>query len=1061
MIAKLISHRATAWLAVASIFIFGFMTYRSLPREAAPDVKVPVVMITTTYIGVSPEDVETLITLPLENELAGIKDLKKMTSTSAEGMSLVSLEFEPEVVISDALQRVRDRVSRAKTDLPDEADEPTIREVSFSDVPVLIVTVAGPIDEEELKRYGERLKDAFDRIPGVLETNLSGGRTKALRVQLDPRRLEVYGLSSRDVVNAIADENVNIPGGEVRSGDASYLLRVPGKLETTAAIESVAVKRVGGRPVFVRDVGAVVDGFEDRTSYSRMNGQTAVSIAVKKRAGANILQVAEAVKAELAVQEAKWPQGVKAEILGDQSRFIADTVSELENSIITALLMVVAVILFFMGVRNSLFVAVSIPLSMLLGLVVIWALGITLNMVVLFSLILVLGMLVDNGIVLVENIYRHVEEGADLVTASIRGTKEVAMPVTASTLTTVAAFAPLMFWSGIMGGFMGFLPKTVVIVLLSSLAVAIAILPVLTSRFMKRPKATVRKVDERSRLMTLYERTLRWAIGHRYLSAGLGLASLVGSVWAYGMLNHGTEFFPDVEPDRATVTVNAPDGTDLEATDRLVRRVETVLAAQANVEVYVAETGVSGGGEPTEGAMAAPNRARITVEFLPHSTKAKPGDRLRVEDTRLTIDRIRNELAEIPGAEFIVDKERQGPPVGPPIAVEISGDDFDELGAIAAQAKRKMAALPAITDVSDDYRVGRPEMRLRIDRGAAKKIGASSQKVAGTVRTAVAGSTASTVREGEDEIDIVVELAPEHRDDLQSVLALRVPGSDDGQPRTYPVPMSAVASYELAGGSGSIRHIDQKRVVTIEAAVVEGQNENAARERVQAFLATLELPEGYSARLGGADDEQRKAQAFLATAFIVAIFLIAFVLVTQFNSFTVPLIILGSVVLSMVGVLWGLVITGTPFGILMTGIGVISLAGVVVNNAIVLLDYVRSLQKQGLEMTEALVRAGLVRFRPVMLTALTTMLGLLPMALGISVDFSEMRLLIGGSSAAWWGPMAVAVIFGLAFATILTLVMVPTLYALLEDLRGKVRGLAERLRKAAPPSRVGAAEGTV
>lgn len=1046
MIAAIVRHAPTVLVATIAIFVFGLLSYVSLPREAAPDVKIPVVMVTTPYIGVSPADIESLVTIPIENELAGIRDLKKMSSTSAEGASIISLEFEPDVVIEDALQRTRDRVNRARSKIPDDAEEPSVREISFSDVPILLVTIAGPADEESLKHLGERLEDEVKRIPGVLDATLTGGREREIRVEVDPRRLAAYGLALTDVQSAIGNENVNIPGGEVKTGDVTFLLRVPGEFTEASQIEGVAIKRKGDRPVFIRDVARVVDGQAKRSSYARMNGQTAVSLAVTKRVGANIVDIADQVKQVVASQSATWPTGVKARVLADQSKFIRDTVRDLENNIITALILVVGVLLFFMGARSSLFVAISIPLSMLISFAVLDTLGITLNMVVLFALILALGMLVDNAIVVVENVYRHMEEGLGIVEAAITGTKEVAIAVTASTATTVAAFLPLLWWTGIMGQFMGFMPKTVIIVLTASLVAAVGILPVFLSIGLK-PSDSAGSQDARydGPLFTRYRQVLEWSIRNRYLSLGAGVLSLFVTFGIYGVFNHGTEFFPDSEPDRATIAVRLPDGTDLEATDRVVRRIEAVLSAQENVDVFVAETGVAGGGSKLGGSQAAANAARITVDFLPDRNSAKDGDKIRIEDTRRTIDRVRAALAQIPGAELSVDKERTGPPVGKAIAVEVVGADFNEVGALAAQVRRQIRGLKGVTELSDNYRVGRPEMRLRIDRGAAKRVGASTVAVANTVRTAIAGTKASTLRDGKDEYDIVVQLDETTRDSLQEVLGLRIAGRLDTSPDNFPVPLSTVARYELAGGSGSIRHVDQELVVTIEGDVVQGFNENAVRKDVEKLIGEIATTEGYHLRMGGANTEQKKAQEFLGRAFLIALALVAAVLVTQFNSVTKPAIIMASVVLSLIGVLWGLLLTGTSFGVIMTGLGVISLAGVVVNNAIVLLDYVEQLRDRGVGVQEALVTAGLTRFRPVMLTAVTTVLGLLPMALGVSFDFFSFKVLIGGRSADFWGPMAVAVIFGLAFATVLTLVLVPTMYSILEDMRAfwaRLRGVA-------------------
>jgi len=1055
MIAGLVRRGSTVLLITVSIFLFGLWSYITLPREASPDVEIPVVMVTTPYVGVSPEDIESLVTNPLEDELAGVKDLKKMSSTSAEGISLITMEFEPEAVIDDALQKVRDRVSRARPDLPEDVEETSVSEVSFSDFPIVIVTIAGPIDEEDLKELGERLRDDVKEISGVLDAKLTGGRTREIQVQVDPVRLNHYGLALTDVIGAIGDENVNVPGGDVDAGEASVLLRVPGEFEDPAEIENVAIKRKGDRPVFVRDVARVVDAFEDRETYARMNGQPAVSLAVSKRTGANILEVVDAVKARASEHQEKWPEGVSFRTLGDQSEMISSMVSDLENGIVTALLLVVGVLIVFMGVRSSLFVAVSIPLSMLLAMVVVQAFGMTLNMIVLFSLILALGMLVDNAIVLVENIYRHAEMGKPPRQAAIDGTKEIAVAVAASTATTVAAFAPLVFWTGVMGQFMGYMPKTVIIVLVASLVVAVGILPAATSRLMPRSMGRKNDASEQTReygpSMRLYRRLLRFAIRHRYASAVVGALSLVATVAIYAGNNHGMEFFPETDPNRATISVRAPDGTGLEATDAIVRQIEAILATETNVDVFVAETGISGGGDPMTAAQPASNFARITVDFLPDEASALAGETVRIEQTTATVDRIRQAVLEIPGAEISVEKERMGPPVGSPIAVEVSGDDFHEVGALAASVRRQLAEVEGATDLTDNYRVGRPEMRLRIDRGAAKRVGTSTSSVANTVRTAVAGAKASSFRDGDDEYDITVMVDPRHREDLQSVLGLRIPGKLDTSPDTFPVPISTVASFDLAGGNGSIYHIDQDLVVTIEGDIAEGHGETEVRNAVIAKIDGVDTKPGYGLRLGGAQDEQKEAQDFLVRAFVIAIVLITAVLVTQFNSFTLPLIIMASVVLSLVGVLWGLMLTGTPFGLIMTGLGVISLAGVVVNNAIVLLDYVQQLKARGVATFEALVEAGTARFRPVMLTAATTVLGLVPMALGISIDFRNLRILAGTQSAQWWGAMAVAVIFGLAFATVLTLVLVPTMFSILDDMRGVGAWVRGKLGKGVQP----------
>jgi multidrug efflux pump len=632
-IAWLVDHSTTVLLAVICIFVAGLSSYISLPRESNPDITIPVVLVSTVYVGVAPEDIEGLVTIPLENELAGLRDVKVMNSTSAEGVSVVSIEFEPDVVIEDALQKVRDQVSKAKPELPEDAEDPSISEISFSDIPIVLVTLAGDVDESVLKKLADHLEEEVTRIPGVLDATVTGGTEREITVEVIPERLSHYGLALHDVTGAIADENVNIPGGTVASGDSTTLVRVPGEFKDAAQIEAVAIKRVGDRPVFVRDVARVIDGIAQRKTYSRLNGQPAVTLSVTKRAGANILEVAQAVKALAAEQKATWPAGVNYRVLGDQSEGIEISVADLQNNIITALILVVIVIVYFMGVRNSMFVAASIPLSMLASFLVLEALGFTLNMVVLFSLMIALGMLVDNAIVVVENVYRHVELGRDTRTAAIDGTNEVAIAVGASTATTVAAFLPMVFWPGIMGEFMGFLPKTVIIVLTMSLFVSVGILPAAMARYMvAKPRSDAPSPDdiepepELGRVMRLYKQVLLLSIRFRYLSFGAGVFALIFTIAAYAVLNHGAEFFPETEPERANIFVRASEGTDLERTDQLVRQVEALLATTDNIDTWVAEPGVQSDGNALGPSNAADNQARITVDFLADPNTARPAN---------------------------------------------------------------------------------------------------------------------------------------------------------------------------------------------------------------------------------------------------------------------------------------------------------------------------------------------------------------------------------------------------------------------------------------------------
>jgi multidrug efflux pump len=1075
--------RSVVYVLVVLIVLLGSQAYRVLPREAAPDITIPVVLVTTAYPGVSPQDIEVLVTHPLERELKELRGIDEMRSTSAEGVSIVTLEFAPDVDIDTALQRIRDRVDRARPDLPSDAEDPVVTEISTEDFPVMILALSGEYGLVRLEQVADDLKRRIELVPGVLEVQLTGEVVREIHVYVDPDRMSVLGLTMDEVVRAVQNENVNMPGGTLDLGDASYLVRVPAEFRDPREIEDVVVKVEGGDPIQVRDFATVVDGFRDRASYARIDGRDAITLTISKRGGANLLVLADTVREIVDTQMPTWPAGTRVDVLSDQSEDIRDMVRQLENTMITGLILVVGVLFFALGLRTSLFVAAAIPLSMLITFFVLQALGITLNMIVLFSLILALGMLVDNAIVIVENIYRHMQQGTGRVEAAWRGTKEVAWPVTTSTLTTVGAFLPLLFWPGVVGTFMGFLPRTIIITLLASLFVALVVSPVLCASFMRAdPKRRLGEDGIPDRPWAhAYQGLLRWALHRRKvggfegvlrngiapsaglvvtfmlvrpLSATLGGAALVvaaaaglivfalvwalvmrdnrarlvygmvylliGTAFTYAALDRGVVFFPQTTPDSARIVLRTPDGSRLEHTDAIARAVEAGLSTEPNVMTYVANIGgaAAAAGSVNVGQSVA-NQASINVDFLDEAD--------RVESPVRTIEILRAKARALPGVEVEVLRPQMGPPTGAPVAVEIRGDDLRTLGALARQVRDRIADVPGLVDLKDDYQAARPEIRVEVDRVRARLAGVSTGAVASTIRTAISGNIASTFRDGADEYDIVVRLPPGARADADVLRRLTVP-DEDGRS----VPLSQVATLRTAGGSGSIRHLDGQRLITVSGDA-EGRQPARIQEDVEKRLEDFPLPPGYSLTLAGEGQDRDEASAFLSQAFVLALFLIFMVLVAQFNSLPLPAIILISVVLSLIGVLFGLIVTGTPFGIIMTGLGVISLAGIVVNNAIVLIDFIGQLRVQGLSRIEAIVRAGTIRLRPVVLTALTTLLGLLPMAVGVSIDFFGPSVQVGGSSAEWWGPMAVAVVFGLTVATFLTLVVVPVLYSLFDD----------------------------
>jgi multidrug efflux pump len=1082
-----IRNRTSIAALVFIIAILGISAYVSVPKESSPEITVPMIHIGTVYAGVAPKDMETLVTRVIEEELNKIPDIKELRSTSDMGYSSIIAEFDNSMNMGEALQKVREKIDLARPKLPSDTEDPVLSEFNFADWPIMQVNVSGRYDLVRLKDVAEDLRDRLEQIPGILEVRLSGGLEREVRVDVDLARLQYYGIAFGEVISAIRSENVTIPGGSIDVGTQAFMVRVAGEFTSTDVIGEIVVKLIDGRPVYVRDVATVDFGFRDRSSFARLDGDPVVTLDVVKRSGENIIAVADAVKAAVEAQRPAFPPTTSVIVTSDQSEDIRAMVASLENNIISGLLLVVAVLLFFLGVRNSGFVALSIPLSMLLSFVVMKLTGMTMNMIVLFSLILALGMLVDNAIVVVENIYRHLEQGHDNFDAARLATGEVALPIIASTMTTLGAFMPLLFWPGIVGEFMGYLPKTLIITLSSSLFVALVIIPPLCAMFMKldgSPRRPLRPAARWAvlalaaglllalagssvlgavllaatavavyavhmtllsragrwfqdagmpRLVDAYERRLRWALAHRGLIVAGAVVLLITSMVLFRFLGAGTEYFPEsIPPASATVRIDVPSGTSATFTDGLARRVEAWLADTPGLEdaesVVTTVSEGSGGG-----FMGSSAEGNVTINFVDFDRRAN--------DVFETLARLQAGVgAGMAGAEFRVEKPQNGPPSGKPVNIEIVGPEVEELKLIAERVTATLkghSVFRRLEGLENDMARGRPELVIEVDRERAALYELSTSQVGTTVRTAIQGAEAAKFRSGKDEYDIVVRLAEPYREDLESLRELTVMA--DGRQ----VPLLSVARWQVEEGLGTVRRKDLDRVATVSSDVRAGEQSNAVLAEVRAALAPVAdaLPPGYTLRYTGQQEDQQESMEFLASAFLVALLLIGFILMSQFNSVLKPLIIMTSVVMSTVGVLLGLILFRMPFGIIMTGVGIISLAGVVVNNAIVLIDYIDLLrERDGLGRVEAIVQACRTRFRPVVLTAVTTILGLIPLAIGFNVDFFGMytrldpNIYWGGEQAAWWGPMAIAVIAGLAFATTLTLGMVPVMYSLLDDL---------------------------
>lgn len=1094
-----VSQRISVLVLALIILIFGTYCYRVLPRESEPDITIPNVFVSTSYKGVASKDIETSITIEIEKKLKGLEGVKKIHSVSSEGLSSINIEFITGTDIDDALQKVRDRVDEAKNELPADLEEdPSVFEVNFSELPIVVFSLSGTCGIVCLKEIADDLKDDIEAIQGVLEAEVTGGIEREIRVEVFPEKLAYYNIPIFALQNVVTQENRNTSGGVIRLGEGRFQLRVPGEFESPDDIYLLIVGTHKGQAVYLKDVARVIDGFKDETSRSRLNGREAVNIMVKKRAGENIIAITDGVDELLERVQPTWPKGTEITKLMDKAKDTRNKVADLENNILSGLVLVVFVILFAMGFRNAILVSLAIPFSMLLSFTVLYLMDITLNMVVLFSLTLALGMLVDNAIVIVENIYRYLEQGVPRLEAAQKATSEVAYAVIGSTMTTLAAFSPMLFWPGIMGEFMSYLPLTLIVTLSSSLFVAMVINPALAAIFMKVRPANG-KISETGKIknpsaeeiaragespvaisgpvLTVYTKSLQQAFNHKIVVILMAVCVLVLliQIWLLRVgLEKPVEFFPNIEPNAMYVNLDTPEGASLEYVDSVVRQVEEAVNGGhivpqdfgsaldqymasyepkehekkdgrkffgpsdiANIDYIYAKSVVTSG----PGMMFDPNAPNhVGIQFIDLE------DRIRASSE--SMEKIRERVKNIPGAKITVAEQEEGPPTGAAINIEIAGDDFEILGGIAKTIRELIANVPFVVDIRDDYVEGTPTVRVKLDRQKAALFDLTTSNIGTALKTAYNGLEVSTYREGDEDYDITVQLSDTSRRVTDVLRELMLP-----TPSGKMVPLTTLARIEFAGGLGDIVRINHERVVTVKANVDENKIPGpVARAQAEEMLKSFPMPPGYRLTFTGEFEFQKESEEFLTKAFAIALFLIFLILVTQFNSVAQPFIIMTAVILSLGGAFLGLTVIGSPFGIIMTGVGVISLAGVVVNNGIVLVDYINKLRKRGYELREAVVAAGATRLRPVVLTAVTTILGLLPMVTGVSYDFHKLAISWVSESSQWWSSMAIVVIFGLMVATFLTLLVVPVLYVLIEESKGKLAVFRARLKSYIPGS---------
>lgn len=1109
-----IDNKTSIYILTVIITLAGIFTYLSLPKEQFPEVKFPSILVTTVYPGTSPTDMENLITKPLEKQVSAITGVKKITSNSVQDFSIISVEFNTDQDVDKSLQKVKDYVDKAKNDLPsDMPDDPQVREIDVSQIPIMNINLSGDFPLDKLKKFADNLQDEVEGLREITRVDIVGALDREIQINVDMYKAEVANITFNDIMMAVKQENITISGGQVKMDGLKRSINVVGQYTDPNKIGDIVIRGSSGATVYLKDIADVVDGYKEQQSFARLNHKNVITLNVIKRSGENLIEASDKIR-EICktLQKTKFPEGLKITITGDQSNKTRVTLEDLINTIIIGFILVTVILMFFMGATNAIFVAMSVPLSTFVAFIAMPALGgtfdfnFTLNMIVLFSLLLALGIVVDDAIVVIENTHRIFDNGKMPIKKAAKiAAGEVFMPVLSGTLTTLAPFIPLLFWQGVIGKFMFFLPTTLIVTLLASLVVAYIINPVFAVGFMKTHEEQEKAIKDKKKFkivavvfgalalifyltknigfgnLTLtffglyalnrfvlhgmigrfqdktwpgvqnnYKKVMIWALSNKrpvWLLAGtFGL--LIFSFIMVGIRSPKIVFFPQAEPNFVYTYIKLPIGTDQVYTDSVTRIVEdriykVVGDSNKIVESIIANVSV-GAGDPRQfdqNFNANPHLGKVTVAFVAFAQR-------HGESTRDYLDKIRDAVKGIPGAEISVEQEQGGPPTGKPIAIEVTGDDFDELTLASKSIKHFIDSLqiPGIEELKSDLQSNKPELVVDIDRDRANREGVSTQTIGYTLRTAVFGMEASKFKDDNDDYPIEVRFKEDQRNNINSLMNLKITFRDMNMGGAIrQIPLSSVAKIHYGNTYGGVKRKNEKRVVTISSNVLSGFNANEINAKISKALAKYKMPAAVSIKMGGEQEDQKETGAFLGKALLVSLGLIFLILVTQFNSFSKPLIILTEIAFSLIGVLLGFSIFKMNISIVMTGVGIIALAGIVVRNGILLVEFTEILLKQGMPLKEAIIEAGRTRMTPVILTASATILGLVPLAVGLNIDFislfSELNphIFFGGDNVAFWGPLSWTMIFGLSFATILTLVLVPAMLYISESLKLRLR----------------------
>ena len=1120
-----IDNKTAIYIIAVIITIYGLMKFNSMPKEQFPDIVVPTISVTTVYVGNSPKDIENLVTRPIEKQLKGISGAKvnKIQSTSQADYSLIVVEFDTDVKTDIAKQKVKDAIDKARSDLPtDLTQEPDVQEFAFSEMPIMFVNVSGDYDGIKLKEYADKMQDKFEALSEVTRAEIVGAPEREIQVNVDPYKMTAARVSFMDIENAISRENNDITGGLIEVGNMKRTLKVKGQFASVDDMKDIVVRSSAqGASVYLRDIAELKDTIKEKDSYARLDGKNVVTLNIVKRAGENLINCADKVKAAVAEMRAneELPKDLRVEFTGDTSKQTKTSFNDLINTIIIGFILVLVILMFFMGVTNAFFVALSVPLSVFVAFLflpiadTIVGTSVTLNFIVLFALLFGLGIIVDDAIVVIENTHRIYNNGkVPIVRSAKEAAGEVFVPVLAGTATTLAPFFPLLFWKGLIGKFMIYLPTILILTLAASLIVAFIFNPVFAVSFMKpegkeyeKPKKAVfrskwfiaslisgvllhlggmhgvanfallmavlmvfnayilndviHRFQKRAlpKLMTRYEKLLRWIlVGRRPVYAFISLFGIF--ILAFGLLMASIKagrtkstFFPSGDPHFVYVYLKLPVGTDVKYTDSVTRmlekRVEKVLEKelpannkQGIVESIIANVAVSANNPRDNNRSVQPNLGRIQVSFVDFEER-------HGKSTRPYMDQIREAVQGIPGASVEVNQEDNGPPTDPPVNIEVQGDNFESIAAVATQLYNYLDTnrIKGIENLQADVDLNNPEITINVDREKAMFEGLSTGQVGMEIRTAVFGKEVSKIKDGEDEYKIQLRYTDLMRNNITDLMNMRITFMDMNTMQVKSIPLSAVASVDYTSTTGGVKRKNVKRTIQLQSNVLDptmvGPINKELQDKIDDFKNRVKVPADVTIRLSGQSEQEKETQAFLGTAFMIAIGLIFLILVLQFNSMSKPFIVVTEIFFSVIGVLLGYAFTGMTIATIMLLVGIVGLAGIVIKNGILIIEFTDELRGRGLRTREAAIQAGKIRIIPVLLTAVATILGLLPLAVGFNIDFAGLfthlkpGIFFGGDSVVFWGPLSWTIIFGLMFSFFLTLVMVPSMYLIAERLK--------------------------